>query len=363
MPITILVKPASSSCNLQCDYCFYKAEADLRYVPNSGTMSFHTLKNLIRKTLNFGEGPINYAFQGGEPLLSGIAFYEEIIKLQKQYNKNGRFIQNSIQTNGTLINAEWAEFFKKNRFLIGISLDGPMVIHDIHRTNASGGSFENVMSAIELLRDYNVDFNILSVVTPDSYSHGMEIYSFFKHEGFEYIQFIPMLTDNMDKADDAQGFGQFLSDVFDCFYQDLKNDDAPYIRNFDNMIGSLMGFYPEACEYMDSCVENYAIEADGSVYPCDFYMTDEYLMGNVNTDNSMDLKESPVMQEFIKSSHLIPEKCEACEYFRLCKGGCRRYREIAQGNHYYCEGFKYFYEKNLDKLKEIAELKGKGFKL
>ncbi len=193
-PICLLIKPASGNCNMKCTYCFYHSLAEARQIRSYGMMDGETLELLVRKALEYADGACTFSFQGGEPTLAGLDFYRKLMALEKKYNIKGVQINNSIQTNGVLINAEWAEFLAANRFLTGISLDGPKDIHDACRTGQGGrGSFTGVMEAAAQMDRYKAEYNILCVVTSFTARHINKIYNFYKKHGFRYLQFIPCL--------------------------------------------------------------------------------------------------------------------------------------------------------------------------
>ena len=193
--ISIMMKPASGLCNMNCDYCFYTDETSKRQLASYGIMSLSTLEEILKKTLTFAEGSCSVLFQGGEPTLAGLDFFKSVIELEKKWNVNQVFIQNSIQTNGILINDEWADFFHTNNFLVGLSLDGTNEVHDICRKTSGGrGTFDRILRTVSLFEKHKVEFNILTVVTKHTISHTKEIYSFYKEKGFEWQQYIPCLN-------------------------------------------------------------------------------------------------------------------------------------------------------------------------
>ena len=193
---SILIKPASSNCNINCKYCFYKCLSSSRSEYSKGFMTDDTLEQLVINAISYADEFLSFAFQGGEPLLAGTSFFYKVLKLQKKYNTKGLHIENTIQTNGTLINEEWAEFLAENNFLTGLSLDGPKKIHDKYRkTTDNNGTFEDVMHAASLLKQYNADFNILSVITNDTAQKASYLYKFYKSHGFEYIQIVPCMDE------------------------------------------------------------------------------------------------------------------------------------------------------------------------
>lgn len=359
------MKPSSGMCNLSCEYCFYCDETQKRAQASYGFMTEETLRNVIRKTMLRAEGAISYMFQGGEPSLRGLDFYKKAVMLQKQYNKHGVRVTNAFQTNGYLLDEEWCRFFRENHFLVGISLDGIRETHDRYRRTGSGGdTYEKVLAATELLDDNQVDYNILTVVTRDVGEKIEEIYHDYEKNGWNYQQYIACL----EPLDEPPGqhryaitpaeYGRFLIKLFDLWYEDWKKGKQPYIRQFENYIGILMGYPPEACDQGGVCSIQNVVEADGSVYPCDFYMLDEYRLGNFNTDrlDVIDRKRREI--RFQERSLLLSEKCRNCSYYSICRGGCQRNRyyveEEGAYENYFCEGCRVFFDHCLDRMKDIA---------
>lgn len=364
-PISVLIKPASGICNMKCDYCFYCDEAKKRITKSYGFMTERTLKNVIRKTMLHADGMISYVFQGGEPTLRGLEFFEKVIEYQKQYNKNRVYVSNAIQTNGYALNEEWAKFFKENHFLVGFSLDGTKENHDLYRHNTEGeGTYDRILKSINLMDAYGVDYNILTVVTKDTAEHISEIYKEYQTRGWDYQQYIACL----DPLGEERGknpyaltpvqYGSFLIELFQLWYEDWKKKKQPYIRQFDNYIGILMGYQPESCDQRGSCGIQTVVEADGSVYPCDFYMLDEYYLGNLNEHRIEDIERMRKEIEFIERSEKVSEECRKCQYYRICRGGCQRNRErnsySSEYENYFCSGYKMFFDACLEQLKEIA---------
>lgn len=205
-PISVLMKPSSGMCNMKCDYCFYCDETQKRIQESYGFMSEQTLKNVIRKTMLRAEGAVSYAFQGGEPTLRGIDFFEKVVEFEKQYNKHGIRVNNALQTNGYLINEAWCEFFQKNHFLIGLSVDGTKEIHDSYRHTKDGKpTFDRIRHAAELMSHYGVEYNILTVVNQKVASNITEIYEFYKKQGWNYQQYIACL----DPLEEAHGENEY----------------------------------------------------------------------------------------------------------------------------------------------------------
>jgi len=324
-----------------------------------------TLENLMEKSFGYAEGAINFAFQGGEPTLAGIDFFRMVIELQEKHNKNGIAITNSIQTNGMHLNDEWAKFLSEHKFLVGISLDGPKDIHDLNRIDIQGkGTFNTVMKSIKLLERYNIEFNVLIVINRAVERYPKKIYEFFKRNGLRYLQFIPCLDPLGDKHGankyslSPEGYGNFLKKLFDLWYEDLTKGQGISIRYFDNLVQMLMGMPSEACGMMGRCYCQNVIEADGSVYPCDFYVIDQWKLGNINVEGFDEIHNNAVVNRFIKDSLHVDDKCRNCKWVRICRGGCKRNRSVLSdgklGINEFCEGYSVFFEYVVSRLVEVC---------
>ncbi|MFU0833520.1 MAG: Cysteine-type anaerobic sulfatase-maturating enzyme [Oscillospiraceae bacterium] len=364
-PISLLIKPASSSCNLQCTYCFYRSLSESRNVACYGMMDENLLEQIVKKTLAYADGSATFAFQGGEPTLAGLDFFKKLLEFEKKYNINQVKIQNNIQTNGIAIDEHWGEFLAKNHFLIGISLDGPKEIHDANRVDNRGmGSYNRVMQTIRIFDRFHVEYNILCVVNSITARHAQKIYEFFKKNHFDYLQFIPCL----DPLEEQPGqkkysltpekYAYFLKTLFNLWYKDFQDGRMISIRYFDNLIGMLMGYAPESCGMSGHCQCQYVIEADGGVYPCDYYVTDEWRLGNISDNEFGDFTRTPQFKKFIQDSTYISPECTKCKWFHICRGGCRRNREPFQDGkpklNYFCKSYQEFFEEAMPRLQKIA---------
>lgn len=358
--ISIMIKPASSKCNLKCSYCFYHSVAEKRRVSDYGFMKYETLEEIVKKAINFSNGGrCSINFQGGEPTLIGLDFYKKLIDYANNYNVNGTKISYAIQTNGTIINDEWAQFFKKNNFLVGVSLDGTKEVHNSYRISNDGRStFNKVMKSISILKKYEVPFNILTVVTPSLCRRITSVYNFFKKNQLSYLQFIPCiepLNETWGKRQYSlkpEEFGEFLKRLFDLWYEDIMSNEFISIRYFDNILGLFLKYEYEACDMKGVCSCQNIIEADGSVYPCDFYTYDEYKIGNIYKNTFDEIYNSSKTEAFVRSSLNIDTECLNCKYRNICRGGCKRYR--AENNlNYFCSAYKEFFDDTLEKFQDI----------
>jgi uncharacterized protein len=361
-PLSLMIKPVSGGCNLRCKYCFYQDLTQQREVPSYGRMSEYTLEQVIKKALAYAHRRLFIVFQGGEPMLRGLDFYKKAVFFEQKYNIKKVEITNCIQTNGLLIDEEWAGFLAANHFLVGVSLDGPRSIHDRWRVDENDcGSFDRVLASARLLERHKVDFNVLTVVTAQAARQAQAIYSFFRRNGLRYQQYIPCL----DPLGEQRGarvssltpelYAKFLIELFDLWYTDLNRGHFVYIRYFDNIAAMLRGLPPESCGLNGMCSRQYVVEADGGVYPCDFYVLDEYLLGNLCQDEFPALDAARERIGFIAASVCRDPRCMDCCWRPLCNGGCRRDREgqFGLGNNYFCEAYQAFFSYALPKYRQL----------
>ncbi|HIT90433.1 MAG TPA: anaerobic sulfatase maturase [Candidatus Merdenecus merdavium] len=359
--VNMLIKPSSGLCNMKCDYCFYCDEAQKREQESYGFMSDQTLKNVIRKSVLAAEHSCTIGFQGGEPTLIGLEFFQQVISYVNQYNKRKIQILYTLQTNGYGITKEWCEFFKKHNFLLGLSVDGVESIHNSYRHNKKGeGTYKRILETVSLFEQYQIEYNILTVVHEKTAKNIKEIYRDYKKRGWKYLQFIACL----DPLGEERGkqeysllpktYGQFLIDLFDLWYEDWNKGDGPFIRQFDNYIAMICGYLPESCEQRGICGIQHVVEADGSVYPCDFYALDEWRIGNLNDNSMKEIQEKRKEIGFIERSFDHSQQCKECKWYPLCKGGCFRNREN-EVNNYFCEGYGMFFEACYPRMREMAD--------
>ena len=362
-PITLLIKPASGHCNLRCSYCFYADECARREDGLRGRMTHETLEAVVKRALE-SASECSFAFQGGEPTLAGLDFFRDYADLVKRYNTRGVKVSSAIQTNGTLIDEEWARFLKEEGFLVGLSLDGAKETHDLYRRGPDGeGTFAQVMRAAELFDRYKVEYNILTVVTKTLVQKLDKTYRFYRGRHLLYQQYIPCI-DPMEAQGQteytltAPEYGKFLCRLFDLWYADVKAERFIYIRYFENLVGMLCGVPPEACGMLGRCQPYYLLESDGSVYPCDFYALDQLRLGNFVTDSIEALDQKRAELRFLEDSPTREADCAACKWGPLCRGGCRRDRDpmgdgVLQKNRY-CAGYQRFFAYAYSRLEELA---------
>ena len=382
IPFHVMAKPVGPECNLKCDYCFYYEKKNI--FSGQKVISFEILEKYIEDYISSNPADeIIFGWQGGEPTLAGLSFFEQVITLQKKY-KGSKKILNTLQTNGILLDESWAEFLKNNKFLVGISIDGPRDIHDRYRKRQNGkGTFEDVVHTIQLLRKGQVEFNTLTCVHRHNWMKGKEIYRFLKSVGSKYLQFIPIVerkgtsrSDGLelvysgdDKAEITnwsilpEQWGHFLNSIFDEW---VKEDVGQiYVQLFDVTLAGWVGMDPPLCVHSKKCGRAVILEKDGSVYSCDHFVYPEYRLGNIMEKSLAEMVNSDFQNNFGLKKMEVSEKCKGCEYLFVCNGGCPKHRfvEIDQGKgkqNYLCEGYYMFFKHVAPYMDYMAEQLKKG---
>ncbi|MFS0824437.1 anaerobic sulfatase maturase [Bacillus sp. 1P02SD] len=360
----VLWKTVSEACNLACEYCYYskcKGKID-----KLNRIEDEVLEKFIKEYMAMSNGIASFVWQGGEPLLAGLDFFKKVVSLQAKYAKRNTMISNSIQTNGTLITPEWARFFKSYNFLVGVSLDGPKHLNDAKRvTGSGGGSFYSIMKGIQYLRDENVDFNILTVIHERNVTKGKELMEFYLNEQFTFVQFIPCMDFKSQEVDQLgrytitpEQYGDFLCQVFDIWY----NDGNPIIseRFFDNMLAVYLHQEAEICIHRKTCPKTLILEQNGDAYPCDFYIHEDYYLGNVGKEPLIDIIKHKKFNEFTSLKEDLSEQCLSCEFLNLCHGGCPRARswdsqKQTSNVEYFCQSYKQIYRYAHERMEIVAD--------
>lgn len=359
---TLLIKPASSRCNLRCRYCFYEDVSNHRQQKDMGCMTEETVRCVISKAFHAvcPGGSITFLFQGGEPTMVGLDFYKTFLSLEKEYQKNGIACHHAIQTNGMVLNEAWADFFREHGFLVGLSLDGTEFLHNQFRVDRSGkGTWSRTVAALHLLEQHQVETNLLCVVTDQAAKKPVQIYRSLSGFAGNALQFIPCM-DPMDESGYAQdysltpeGYGKFLCQVFDCWYRDWKAGKYVSIRNFDDYLCHLLRLPPSSCAASGSCGHYLVVEGDGSLYPCDYYVLDCWNMGNIHSATIPEVLEGIISQKFLEDGRKRPRSCASCRYAPLCRGGCKRdWRP--DGENRYCRAYQAFFPYAIERLEEMA---------
>jgi uncharacterized protein len=391
----LLAKPAGAACNLGCQYCFFLSKENL-YPRESPLMDEAMLDTYIRQLMESSPGlQVDIAWQGGEPMLRGLDFYRRSVQLANKYRKPHQRILHTMQTNGTLIDDEWAAFFKKNNYLVGLSVDGPQPLHDAYRVDKqNAGSFDHVVRGWNCLRKHDVDVNILCTIHAANADHPLEVYRFFRDElQAQYIQLIPIVeratadtialanqgwggqkgTDRplykqegnlvTERTVKAEQFGQFLISIFDEWVQ--RDVGKVYVTTFDVALGSWLGQH-NACIVAPTCGSALVLEHNGDVYSCDHYVEPDHRLGNIRETPLKTLVSSEKQRRFGQSKYdTLPKYCKECSVLFACYGECPRNRFIKtpdgeDGLNYLCAGYKAFFT-HIDKpMKAMGTLVRQG---
>jgi uncharacterized protein len=376
---SLLVKPAGPDCNMNCTYCFYSRKESLFPETSMHRMDENVLTEVISQFLGQAGPEVSITWQGGEPTLMGTHFFEKAALLQKRFGA-GKTIGNGLQTNGLLIDANWAKFFRRYSFLIGLSIDGPAHVHDYYRTMKGGqATWRKVNDNARLLLDEGVSVNALSVVNDYSVRFPDEIYASHKETGLSYMQFVPCLEETAGQPGipapfsvSPQAYGEFLCRVFDLWLDDFRDGmQTTSVRFFESLLFSYAGFPAVECTLMDECGRYLVIEHNGDVFACDFFVEPGTRLGNVMTSRLADMLNSERQTEFGKAKGILPQECSRCGWLRFCRGGCPRDRISGRLN-YYCSSFKLFFshaDSALNRLveewreRQVGELKPAGIDL
>src|SRR5580693_7052456 len=390
-PFHLLAKPTGSKCNLDCKYCFFLSKETL-YPGDRSRMSDQLLETYIRQLLEMQPlGEVNVAWQGGEPTLMGIEFFRRAVEHVERHRKAGQNIQHTIQTNGTLLDDEWCAFFKLHNVLVGLSVDGPQPMHDAYRVNKRGvGSFSDVMQGYRLLREHEVDVNILCTIHAANAEHPLDVYRFFRDEmQASYMQFIPIVertTEAMiplanlgwgkrpgadrplylqhgaqvtERSVTAEQFGRFLTTIFDEWVR--RDVGKVFVQTFDVALGSWLGQH-NLCIFSPTCGNAVALEHTGDLYSCDHFVEPDYLLGNIREATMAEMVASPRQREFgIAKRDTLPNYCRECDVRFACNGGCPKDRfattpDGEPGLNYLCAGYMAFFRQVDEPMRRMAQL-------
>lgn len=356
--LSVMIKPASSGCNLRCRYCFYADVAEHRQVASFGRMSEQTMQAVlanIRRDLTAGDR-IQFAFQGGEPTLAGLEFFEKFVR-QVEQTYSGIGVSFALQTNGILLDESWFGFLKQKAFLVGLSLDLLPQCHDEARVDSQGrGTYAQVVNALEGMNRHGVQYNVLCTLTNPVARHPRKVWKQIQSLELKYVQFTPCLDDLEAKggvyALTPERFGSFYSQLFRLWLEDFRQGKYCSIKLFDDVVNLLAYGIPTGCGMDGQCRQQLVVEADGSVYPCDFYCLDVYKTGNLAQQSLREVYESRVNQTFTRRPHEQPQICAQCPYWRICGGNCKRL-QTAFCSAQVC-GYRRFLEEALPDLQQIA---------
>lgn len=393
-----MIKPSGALCNLDCTYCFYLHKTELLEHPKASWMSDQVLEEHIRQYIEGQTGEqVVFSWQGGEPTLLGLDFFRKVVELEQKYKKPFQRIENDLQTNGTLLDEQWAKFLKQHDFLVGLSIDGPRDLHDRYRLTKGGQpTFDKVMGAARLLKKHKVPFNALCVVNRENVRRPREVYRFLARElGTWRVQLIPCVEPKVfhhvapqhwdpaqmpivgtpqarpgsedsvvtDWSVDPQDWGTFLCEIWEDW---LRRDYGKiHVNWFETAVAQSLGMPSQMCVTAESCGSGLALEHNGDLFPCDHYVYPEYRLGNILQRHEAEMAYSPKQQHFGAAKHqTLPRYCLACEHVKLCNGECPKNRLVRtpdgeMGLNYLCPGFKKFYrhiQKDLPRI--LREVRG-----
>jgi uncharacterized protein len=360
---SLLIKPASAVCNLDCEYCFYlDREADPYIALPGRRMSLETLERLVDTYLFYSYPSSVFAFQGGEPTLAGLPFFEKLIEYQQQHGRGGQSVANALQTNAVLIDKHWCDLFRSYNWLLGVSLDGPEEINDLYRFNKERrGTWKRVMQSVDLLQANKVEFNILCVLSTANVEKPKELYRFYRKLGIDNIQFIPLAEfdgngNRLPFTITAEQYGRFLCEIFDLWWPERRK---VRIRFFDNLAEALAGQKPGTCTMHETCDSYVVVEYNGDIYPCDFFVEAPWKLGNITVDSWGEIARRTRRYSFASKKTLAHPECQVCEYQSVCHGGCPKFRHGPSRRFedldYFCSAYKMIFAKATGPLRQEVE--------
>ncbi len=356
---SLLIKPVSADCNMRCQYCFYRRPTDPYRSDGRHIMDDVTLRTMISGYMKSAGKSAAFGWQGGEPLLAGIDFFERVVAYQQAYGFSGQLVGNNLQTNGLLLDESWARFFRRYHFFIGVSLDGPEEIHNLYRHSADGNEgFRRTLRGIGILRDHGVEFSILTVINDVTAKKPAELYDFFARNGFDRLQFIPCLEIDRETGKlreysvTMEDYRDFLCALFDLWYN--HGQPTVSIRLFENILAVFLGREPEICAFKERCGSYLVVEYNGDVYPCDFFVEASWLLGNLRESSIGDLLKKRRRREFNDRKKQGAPGCNSCEWNFLCRFGCQHYR-LPGGENYFCEAYRAFFRYTRRRFETLKE--------
>jgi len=379
---SLMAKPIGPICNLRCRYCYYLGKDRLYPDTRRFRMDDGLLEIYIRDYIDAHDGPeVPFLWQGGEPTLLGLPFFRRAVELQRRLCPAGKTVSNALQTNGTLLDRNWAGFLREHDFLVGISIDGPRRLHDRHRRDVRGGSsFDAVLGALRLLQEAAVEFNTLTVVHNANAGHGRSVYRFLKSLGVRFMQFIPLVERRHDRDADPEqappavgettratlapwsvpprAFGKFVCAVFDEWVG--KDVGSIYVQLFDNLLGQWLGQPSSLCVFAPTCGQGPVLEHNGDVYTCDHYVYASHRLGNIREEALPSLLHSPKQRQFGRAKQLdLPDTCRRCEHLWACNGGCPKHRFATASNgegglNYLCPSYQLLFSRLAPRMRQMA---------
>jgi uncharacterized protein len=373
-----MAKPAGADCNLDCAYCFYLSRKAL-YPGSSLRMPDEVLEQYVRQVIEaHGGHTATIAWQGGEPTLVGLDFFRRALELVERHRPAEMRVEHSIQTNGILLDRDWCEFLRDNRFLVGLSIDGPAAMHDAYRVDMGGGpTHAKVREAARLLTDHGVEFNVLCAVHSSNADSPQEVYRYLRDEvGARYIQFIPIVeragmapTDDdgelvSERSVTPAAWGRFLSAIFDEWVR--RDVGTVFVQAFDAALASWLGVPPTLCVFAETCGDAVVVEHNGDLYSCDHFVESRFRLGNITEVHVADLAASPRQRTFgLAKRDTLPRQCRECPVRFACNGECPRNRFVVtqdgeSGLNYLCAGYMAFFAHIDRPMRLMADLLRRG---
>jgi uncharacterized protein len=369
----VMAKPTGSKCNLSCDYCFYLKKKYL-YPQSNFCMSGEVMEAYIRQTIEAHTVPVvTIAWQGGEPTLMGLDFFRHATNFIRKVAPPGMRIEQTLQTNGVLIDEKWCQFLHENKYLVGLSIDGPKQMHDAYRRDKVGHSvFDRVVRAACLMQEYNVEFNVLCTINAVNGQHPLEVYRFFRDElKTPFLQFIPIVerdneTGNQkgsritERSVTSKQYGKFLIEIFDEWIK--KDVGCMFVQFFDGVLASYIRGYSSLCILSPKCGESVALEHNGDLYSCDHFVEPAFFLGNITKKSISDLISGNKQQDFGNAKlRNLPQDCRKCEFLFTCYGECPKNRVLKtldgeEGLNWLCEGLKAFFAHTKEPMQTMAQL-------
>ncbi len=362
---TLLIKPTGSDCNLNCTYCFYKDRA-AEIGSGRQRMSCEVLERLVADYLALDFPVAGFSWQGGEPTLMGLDFFQKAAELQEKHCKPGQRIDNALQTNAVLLDEQWCRFLHDNNFLTGISIDGPGELHDHYRTDHAGnGTFHKVMRAINLCKQYAVEFNTLTLLNDKNVEHADELFDFLVKTSVRYMQFITCVEPDADGNKTAcfsvtpQQYGRFLCRLFDRWWSYGPNKTS--IRDFDSMLSHYVGGGHTICTFGRRCSQYIVVEHNGDCFPCDFFVEPQWRLGNILDTPIGKLAACDKKRRFALAKQDVCNRCFVCRHLSACRGGCLKDRSVlAPGTFakesYLCDAYKEFFDYAGPRFMQLAAI-------
>ncbi len=368
-PFTLLIKPSGSDCNIDCRYCFYKGR-DAQFGQGRQRMSDAVLEKMVEEYMALGFPLAGFAWQGGEPTLMGVDFFRRAVALQKRYGKAGSQVSNTMQTNATLLDDSWCRFLRENKFLLGISIDGPREFHDAYRVDRAGhGTFDRVFQGIQRCKEHGVPFSALVLLNRRNADHPRRLFDFLVEHDLTYVQFIPCIEAHPATGEAAEfsitpgQYGDFLCRLFDLWI--AHSPEKMNIRDFDSIVTYYVLGHHTICTYNRQCAGFVVVEHSGEAFCCEFFVEAKQRLGHLLESSLGELAASGIKRAFARSKERLSSQCLVCRHLALCRGGCMKDRIRLQPDapgrgSYFCDSYRQFFDYTVPRFMQIAAAVKRG---